>query len=198
MPKTYNDKFVLVQTYTPEDLLSEDGKRMDESPLMSIAIGIDWLRKEFAKEEIPMTLEEFLDDEATFDSFEYPAITAIQEDQFAFAVYDNGEEQLTLFPERCPAGDYDVRCMMDAYRQYQLEETVFDHICRVIRHRPMAKDTPAVFMEDGPGCLVFGSHWSLQYEGEMGAEKAFIDILRQCGEIVSMGENGILRLEDTV
>lgn len=185
MPTIYNKKFILVPTYTPEHLLSEDGKRMDERPIMHIAIDIDWLRKEFSAIDPTTSLEIFLDEEATYDDFEDAALRALHNGLFAFAVYDDGEEDKTIFPNINIVTSGNVACMMEAYREFMLEETVFDHICRVAKKIPYnaRKGCPVGFMVDG-GELVFGDSDPARYANKDGAETAFIDILRRCGEQV--------------
>lgn len=186
MPNIYNKKFILIPTYTPEDFLSEDGKRMDERPIMHIAIDIDWLRQRFyATVPTMRLLEPFIDEEATFDDFEDLAEQAIAKGLFAFAIYDDGEETKTLFPNINIVTSGNVACMMEAYREFMLEETVFDHICRVAKKIPYnaRKGCPVGFVVDG-GELVFGESDPTRYANKDGAETAFIDILRRCGEQV--------------
>lgn len=195
MPKVYNKKFVLVPTYTPEHLLSEDAKYLDERPLIHIAIDIDWLRRDFSSWMDTISLEEYLDTEATYDSFEDTALRALLDGWFAFAVYDNGEEEKVIFPERENFAAGSMGSMMRAYHEYMREETIFDHICR------KAKDTPyntrkgchVGFMVD-QGRLVFSDSDPTRYANTKGAEQAFIDILTRCGEPVLHDENWCLYL----
>lgn len=185
MPKIYNKKFVLVPTYTPEYLLSEDAKYQDERPIMHIAIDLNWLRKDFAAIDPEADLEAFLDEEATYDDFEGTAERALLDGWFAFAIYDNGEKEEVIFPERENPGSGSVADMMRAYHEYMREETIFEHICRKAKEIPYnaRMGCPVGFMVDN-GSLVFSDSDSARYANRDGAEQAFIDILARCGETV--------------
>lgn len=189
MPKIYNKKFMLIPTYTPDHLLSEDGKRMDERPIMHIAFSVDWLRKHFAATDPSLNLERFVDEEATYDDFEDLALKALLDDWFAFAAYDDGEENKVVFPSNHNPWVGSVGDMMQAYHEFVREETVFDHISRKAREIPYSArmGCPVGFMPDGDG-LIFSDSDPARYATRDGAEQAFIDILRRCGEIVVKNE----------
>lgn len=185
MSLIYNGKFILVPTYTPGYLLSEDAKFQDERPIMHIAISLDWLRKDFAATDPDVDMETFMDEEATYDDFEDTAMRALQDNWFAFAVYDNGEEEKVIFPERENIAAGSMGSVMQAYHEYMREETIFEHVCRKAKEIPYnaRKGCPVGFMVDN-GRLVFGESDPARYANRDGAEQAFIDILARCGETV--------------
>lgn len=130
-------------------------------------------------------LEQSYELSSAYDDFEDLAVQAIAKGLFAFAVYDDGEEDKTIFPNINIVTSGNVACMMEAYREFMLEETVFDHICRVAKKIPYnaRNGCPVGFMVDG-GELVFSDSDPARYANKDGAETAFIDILRRCGEQV--------------
>lgn len=194
MPKIYNKNFVLVPTYTPESLLAPCGKYCDEIPVMCVAVDLPWLRDQFSDEKGP--LEDFIDNEATYDDFETVAMQAIRERRFAFAVYDDGENEQVLFPDTLNPDTGKVSDVMGAYHEFLREETVFDHICRKANSVTYnaRKACPVGFMPVGGSKLVFSESNPTRYADRNGAETAFIDILRHCNEMVLKGDDGILRL----
>ena len=194
-----NKRYIMVTTYTASNLL-KNGERpthSDETPLMRCAIDRIWLWHEMA-DDLPhgVGLEKFIENEATYDTFETEAIRAMAKGKCAFAIYeDENFDEHIWFPASMDRGE--VADAMLAYHEYMSEETIFEHICRKVRATPFSAVKPArnLFMEDGKNHLIFNETSPTQYAGGLGVEQAFIDILRRCGEtILKDNDTGYLTL----